>query len=55
MYTEDHRKWDEDLGNLYLVANYPLNQDSWVIELGGYKGVWSNRIISDFDCKILII
>lgn len=55
MRTIDHERWDKDLGNLYLVANYPLNENSWVIELGGYKGSWSSRIIGEYKCNILIV
>jgi FkbM family methyltransferase len=55
MYTIHHERWDKDNGNFHLVANYPLNEDSWVIELGGFKGHWSNRIISTYKCNILIL
>jgi hypothetical protein len=55
MYTIHHERWDKDNGNFHLVANYPLNEDSWVIELGGYQGHWTNRIVSQYKCNILVI
>lgn len=55
MYTIHHQRWDKDNGNFHLVANYPLTEDSWVIELGGYKGQWANRIYSNYKCKMLVL
>jgi len=55
MYTIHHKKWDEDNGSHHLIANYPLNEDSWVIELGGYKGAWTNRIFENYKSNILVV
>ena len=35
--------------------NYPLNEDSWVIELGGYQGNWTHKIVSKYKCNILVV
>lgn len=33
---------------------YPLNQDSVVVDLGGYVGEWAERISTMYDCTIYI-
>jgi len=48
-------KWILDLGDDVLGLDYPLNKDSWVLELGGYQGWWSSRIASRYDCNIIIV
>ena len=55
MYTIHNERWDKDNGNFHLIANYPLNEDSWVIELGGYQGHWTHRIVSEYKCNILVV
>lgn len=55
MHTEHNDRWNKDNGNFHLVANYPLTEDSWVIELGGYKGEWTNRIVGNYKSNILVI
>ena len=55
MHTEHNDRWNQDNGNLNLVANYPLTEDSWVIELGGYKGEWTNRIVKNYKSNILVV
>lgn len=55
MYTEHNAKWDKDNGNEYLVATYPLNEDSWVIELGGFMGNWARRIYNKYRSNILVV
>lgn len=55
MHTEHNDRWNKDNGNVHLVANYPLTEDSWVIELGGYKGEWTNRIVGNYKSNILVV
>ena len=55
MHTEHNDRWNKDNGNELLVANYPLNENSWVIELGGFKGEWTNKIVGKYNCNILVI
>jgi FkbM family methyltransferase len=55
MHTEHNDRWNKDNGNSNLVANYPLTEDSWVIELGGYKGEWTNRIVKNYKSNILVV
>lgn len=55
MHTEHNDRWNKDNGNEFLVATYPLNEDSWVIELGGFKGEWTNKIVGKYKSNILVV
>jgi FkbM family methyltransferase len=48
-------QWIINQGDDVLSLEYPLNKDSWVLELGGYQGWWSSRIASKYDCNIIIV
>lgn len=50
-----HEKWNKDRGDDILIIDYPLNENSQVIELGGYHGLWTKRISEKFNCNILTI
>jgi FkbM family methyltransferase len=52
---ESYKKWVQDKGDETHIINYPLNENSWVLELGGYKGIWTKRIFEKFKCNILVI
>lgn len=55
MYTEHNARWDKDNGNYFLVATYPLTEESWVIELGGFMGNWTKRIYDNYKSNIIVI
>lgn len=55
MYTEHNARWDKDNGNHFLVATYPLTDESWVIELGGFMGNWTKRIYDNYKSNIIVI
>lgn len=55
MPTLAHQNWRKDRGDETHIFNYPLNQNSFVIELGGFEGLWTKKIIEKFNCKILSI
>ena len=55
MYTEHNARWDKDNGNHFLVATYPLTEQSWVIELGGFMGNWTKRIYDNYKSNIIVI
>lgn len=50
-----NEKWNADRGDDTLIIDYPLNENSQVIELGGYHGLWTKRISEKFNCNILTI
>ena len=53
--SDIHVRWREDRGDDILVLDYPLNETSQVIELGGYHGLWTKRVSQKFDCNILVV
>jgi FkbM family methyltransferase len=50
-----NEKWNADRGDEVLIIDYPLDENSQVIELGGYHGLWTKRISQKFNCNILTI
>lgn len=48
-------KWNADRGNDTLIIDYPLDENSQVIELGGYHGLWTKKISQKYNCNILSI
>jgi FkbM family methyltransferase len=52
---QDFNKWFTDRGDETHLLNYPLTNDSIVLELGGYKGKWSKQIYDLYKPKIIIL
>ena len=50
-----HEKWRADRGDEILVLDYPLNENSQVVELGGFQGLWTKRVSTKFNCNILVV
>ena len=50
-----NEKWDADRGSDLLILNYPLDENSQIIELGGYHGYWTKTASQKFNCNILSI
>ena len=53
--SDIHALWRQDKGDDVLVVDYPLNENSQVIELGGFHGLWTKRISQKFNCNILVV
>jgi FkbM family methyltransferase len=49
------KKWEQDNGDFTKILDYPIDSSSQVIELGGYIGEWTGKIVSKFNPKLLII
>ena len=47
-------KWFKVNGDDTLRVNYPLNSNSVVFDVGGYKGEWANKIFNKYKCNIWI-
>jgi FkbM family methyltransferase len=47
-------KWFDDDGDNTFRLNYPLNKDSIVFDVGGYKGEWAKKISEKYGSKIFI-
>lgn len=50
----DVDRWFGDNGDHNLRLDYPLNEDSVVLDLGGYHGDFANNIYSKFRCNVYI-
>lgn len=53
--SEIHAKWRADKGDDILVLDYPLNENSQVVELGGFHGLWTKRVSTKFNCNVLVV
>ena len=51
---ETYNKYIAEDPEEFLRITYPLNKNSLVIDLGGYKGEWSARIFAKYACKIRV-
>ena len=49
------KKWLEDRGDYTHNLIYDLNEDSIIIDLGGYTGVWAEQIIKKYNPNVYII
>lgn len=48
------KKWFKDQGDKNLRFNYPINEDSIVFDLGGYKGDFTAEISNRYNCKVYL-
>jgi FkbM family methyltransferase len=48
------KQWWDDGGDARFRYDYPLNQDSFVIDLGGYEGEWTSDIYAKYGCRITV-
>lgn len=46
------KRWFRDDGDATLRLDYPLNADSVVVDLGGYKGDWAQQIYDRYSCNV---
>lgn len=48
------KRWFGDRGDTTLRLDYPLNAESIVVDLGGYKGAWAQEIYDRYSCNVHI-
>ena len=48
------RPWVEIDGDSTRRLEYPLNEESIVFDLGGYKGQWASDIFSKYCCNVYV-
>lgn len=48
------KKWFKDNGDNTLRLEYPLNEDSIVFDVGGYKGEFANKIFEKYKCNVYV-
>lgn len=51
---QDFNKWFYDKGDDTLMLDHNLTEDSNVLEIGGYKGVWVSQIVSKYNPNVFI-
>lgn len=49
-----YHKWTRLNNDLILRLNYPLTESSFVFDLGGYLGDFSQAIIDKFNCNVFV-
>ncbi len=47
--------WNRDDGNNKLILNYPLTKESWILELGGYEGWFTEKAVQETESNILVL
>lgn len=55
MSTINYKKWFLNDGNNTHAINYPLNENSIVVDLGGYNGVWASQIIEKYNPYVYLL
>jgi len=53
--NNEFSKWFSDNGDYTHNLNYDLNENSVIIDLGGYKGIWAEQIFNKYNSNIYII
>lgn len=48
-------KWFRDNGDYTHNVNYNLNENSVIMDLGGYKGVWAQQMIDKYNPNVYIL
>ena len=48
------RRWYADDGDRKMRLNYDLNENSVVLDLGGYEGQWASDIFSMYCCRVVV-
>jgi len=51
---EHVRQWWADGGDDKFRFDYPLTRNSYVLDLGGYKGQWASDLYSRYCCRISV-
>jgi len=49
------QRWKDHNGDYTHSLVHDLNQDSAVIDLGGYTGEWAKEIINRYNCNVYLI
>jgi FkbM family methyltransferase len=55
MLTEAHKKWNKGDGDNTHILDYPLTENSIVLELGGYEGLWTENIVRRYNCRVVAV
>lgn len=50
----EHSRWLEADGDNTLRLDYPLSNDSIVLDIGAYDGKWAKRIYDKYNCSMYL-
>ena len=53
-FDKEIKRWFGDDGDYYYRLKYDLNENSVVIDLGGYKGQFASDIFGKYMCNVLV-
>lgn len=53
--TNEVRRWFSDRGDFTHNINYDLDENSVIMDLGGYTGVWANQMIEKYNPNVYIL
>lgn len=53
-FQREVRRWFRDKGDITLRLDYPLDAESIVLDVGGYKGDFTALIHEKFNCRVFI-
>lgn len=52
--TPEHHRWNSDKGDKTHRLNYSLNENSIILDVGGFEGQWAEDMYRRYNCKIYI-
>lgn len=53
--SQEILRWFEDRGDYTHNINYDLNENSLIMDLGGYTGIWAQQMIDKYSPYVFII
>ena len=53
--NEEVQRWFKDMGDSTHILNYNLNENSNIIDLGGYTGIWAQFMIDKYNPNVYIL
>ena len=54
-YYQEINEWFSSKGDLTYSLNHNLSENSIVIDVGAYKGLWAEQLYNKFKCNIYLI
>jgi FkbM family methyltransferase len=55
LHPQEIHRWFSDNGDNTHILNYDLNENSKVMDLGGFVGVWAEKIINKYNPNVYLI